>query len=63
MSTASPEPPDHELRAYAMSLLGKFGSLFTEEGIVEEAIREQRDLWVLLYRTDRGDIDFVDLTH
>lgn len=60
MPVALPEPPDHELRAFAMSLLGKFGGLFTEEGIVAEAVREQRDLWVLLYRTDRDGIDFVD---
>lgn len=59
MSDPLPEPPDHELRAFAMSLLGKFGGLFTEEGIVEEAIREQRDLWVMLYRTDRGDIELA----
>lgn len=60
MSDAPPEPPDHELRAYAMSVLGKFGGLFTEAKIVEEAVREQRDLWVLLYRTDRGEVDFAN---
>ena len=60
MSHALPEPPDHELRAFAVSLLGKFGSLFAEEVVVEEAIREHRDLWVMLYRTDRGDIEFAD---
>jgi hypothetical protein len=56
MSDTLPDPPDHELRAFAMSVLGKFGSLFREEGLVEEAIHEQRDLWVMLYRADRGGI-------
>ena len=59
MSVALPEPPDHELRAFAMSLLGKFGSLFAEEDVVEETIHEHRDLWVMLYRTDQGSIDFA----
>jgi hypothetical protein len=54
------EPPDHELRGFALQLLGKFGSLFAEEGLLEEAIHEHRDLWVMLYHTDRGGIDFAN---
>lgn len=60
MSDALPEPHDHELRTFAVSLLGKFGSLFAEADIVEETVREQRDLWVMLYHTDRGSIDFAN---
>ena len=47
------EPSDEELRAFAVSLLSNFDHL-SEPAVIDEAIRERRDLWVLLYRASMG---------
>jgi hypothetical protein len=48
------DPSHEELRAFVSSLLSNFDQLLDEPTVVEEAIREHRDMWVLLYRASLG---------
>jgi hypothetical protein len=48
------EPTVDELRAFAVRLLADMRE-FVEPGAVDEAIQAHRDLWLMLYRVDRGD--------
>jgi hypothetical protein len=47
------EPSDEELRAFAESLLSNLDNL-SDPAVIDEAIRERRDMWVLLYRAGMG---------
>ena len=49
------EPSDEELREFVGSMLSNFDRLVSEPGVIDEAIREHRELWVLLYR---ASLDF-----
>ena len=44
------EPSDEELRAFIGSMLSNLDRLLREPEVIEEALREERELWVLLYR-------------
>jgi len=54
------EPSDDELRAFVGSMLSNLDRLLREPDVIDEAIREQRDMWVMLYRTSLG-FDIPDL--
>ena len=44
------EPSDDELRTFVGSMLSNLDRLLREPAVIDEAIREHRDMWVLLYR-------------
>ena len=48
------EPSDDELRAFVGSMLSNLDRLLREPDVIDEAIREQRDMWVMLYRASMG---------
>ena len=48
------EPSDEELRAFVASMLSNLDRLLREPHVIDEAIREHREMWVLLYRASRG---------
>ena len=48
------EPSEDELRAFVGSMLSNLDRLLREPGVIDEAIREHRELWVLLYRASLG---------
>ena len=53
------EPSDEELRVFVGSMLSNLDTLLREPEVIEEAIREQREMWVLLYRASQG-FDITD---
>jgi hypothetical protein len=48
------EPSDEELRAYVGSMLSNLDRLLREPAVIDEAIREHREMWLLLYRASVG---------
>lgn len=48
------EPSDEELRAFVASMLSNLDRLLREPHVIDEAIREHREMWVLLYRASLG---------
>ena len=48
------EPSDDELRAFVGSMLSNLDRLLIEPAVVDEAIREHREMWVRLYRASLG---------
>ena len=48
------EATDEELRAFVGSMLSNLDRLLREPEVVDEAIREHREMWVLLYRASLG---------
>ena len=48
------EPSDEELRAFVGSMLSNLDRLLREPAVVDEAIREHREMWVLLYHASLG---------
>jgi hypothetical protein len=48
------EPSEDELRAFVGSMLSNLDRLLREPDVIDEAIREHRELWVLLYRASLG---------
>ena len=44
-----PEPTDEELRAFVNAMLSNFDKGLRDPEVIDEAIRDQRDLWVMLY--------------
>ena len=48
------EPTDEELRAFVGSMLSNLDRLLREPDVIDEAIREQRETWVMLYRASLG---------
>lgn len=42
------EPSDEELRAFVGSMLSNLDRLFREPDVIDEAIREHREMWVML---------------
>lgn len=47
---AADDPTDQELLAFADSMFAHIGEQFREPAVLEQAIRDSRDLWVMLYR-------------
>ena len=51
------EPSDEELRAFVGSMLSNLDRLLREPAVIDETIREHREMWVLLYRaSERSEI-------
>jgi hypothetical protein len=48
------EPSDEELRAFVDSMLSNLDRQLREPDVIDEAIREHRDMWVMLYRAGLG---------
>ena len=47
-------PTDQELRAFVESMLSNLDKQLREPEVIDQAIREHRDMWVLLYRAGHG---------
>ena len=48
------EPSDEELRAFVDSMLSNLDRQLREPDVIDEAIREHREMWVMLYRASLG---------
>ena len=48
------DPSDQELRAFVESMLSNVDRQLREPAVIDEAIREAREVWVLLYRASLG---------
>ena len=44
------QPTDEELRAFVDAMLSNLDSELREPDVLDEAVRHQRDMWVMLYR-------------
>ena len=44
------EPSDEELRAFVDSMLSNLDGHLREAEVIDDTIRENRELWVMLYR-------------
>ncbi len=47
-------PSDEELRAFVGAMLSNLDRLLREPDVIEESIREHREMWVDLYRASLG---------
>jgi hypothetical protein len=47
-------PSDQELRAFVESMLSNLDRRLREPEVIDEAIREHREMWTMLYRTTSG---------
>ncbi len=50
------EPSDEELRAFIDSMLSNIDRHLREPVVIDEALREHREMWVMLYRASLGDV-------
>jgi hypothetical protein len=48
------EPSDEELREFVGSMLSNLDRLLREREAIDEAVREHREMWVMLYRASSG---------
>lgn len=48
------EPSDEQLRAFVDSMLSNLDKVFREPDVIDESIREHREMWVMLYRASLG---------
>jgi len=48
------DPSDDVLRAFVGSMLSNLDRLLIEPAVIDEAIREHREMWVMLYRASLG---------
>jgi hypothetical protein len=48
------EPTEDELRAFVASMLSNLDKILREPEVIDEAVREHRDLWSKLYRAASG---------
>ena len=48
------EPTDEELRAFIGAMLSNVDRLMADPEVIDDAMREHRDMWVLIYRASRG---------
>jgi hypothetical protein len=48
------EPDEDELRAFVGTMLSNLDRLLREPAVIDEAIREHREMWILLYRASLG---------
>ena len=53
------EPSEEELYAFVGSMLSNLDRLLREPDVINESIREHREMWVALYRASRG-FDVLD---
>ncbi len=53
------EPTNEELRAFIDAMLSNLDRALREPEVVDEAIRDHRDMWVMLYRANL-DADALD---
>ena len=44
------EPTDEELRAFIAAMLSNLDKRLREPEVIDEALRDQRYMWVMLYR-------------
>jgi hypothetical protein len=44
------EPSDEDLRSFIGSMLSNLDRVLRDEDVIDEAIREHRDMWLMLYR-------------
>lgn len=50
----SDEPSDEELHAFVDSMLSNLDGRLREPVVINEAIREHREMWLMLYRAGLG---------
>ena len=48
------DPTDEELRSFVDSMLSNLDKRIREPDVIDETIREHRDMWVMLYRSSLG---------
>lgn len=48
------EPTDDELRAFIQSMLSNLDKQLREPEVIDEALREHRDMWARLYLSSSG---------
>ena len=48
------EPSDEQLRAFVDLLLSNLDKGFREPDVIDESIREHREMWLMLYRASLG---------
>jgi hypothetical protein len=48
------DPSDEELRAFVGSMLSNLDRLLREPDVIDESVREYREMWLLLYRASLG---------
>ena len=48
------EPRDEELRAFIDSMLSNLDRQLREPVVINETLREHREMWVMLYRASLG---------
>ena len=48
------EPTDKELRAFIDTMLSNLDKSLREPEVIDEAIHDCRDMWVMLYRAHLG---------
>jgi hypothetical protein len=48
------EPSDEELHAFVASMLSNLDRRLRDPEVIDEAIREQRETWTMLYRASVG---------
>jgi hypothetical protein len=48
------EPSDEDLRAFVASMLSNLDRRLYQPDVIDDAIREHRDMWTMLYRASRG---------
>ena len=48
------QPDPDELRAFVDSMLSNLDRVLREPAVIDETIREHREMWVLLYRASLG---------
>jgi hypothetical protein len=51
------EPSDEELRTFAVSMLSTLDKLLREPEVIDQSIREHREMWMLLYHVSQGGFD------
>ena len=47
-------PNDDELRAFVESMLSNLDRYLREPAVIDESLREHREMWVMLYRASSG---------
>jgi hypothetical protein len=52
--TVERDPSDEELRGFIESMLSNLDKQLREPAVIDEAIRERREMWVMLYRASLG---------
>jgi hypothetical protein len=48
------EPTDEELRAFISAMLSNLDKSLREPEVIDEAMRDCHDMWVMLYRANLG---------